>query len=837
MIRSLRALIVVLFVAGLVAPLLRLPTPAAASTGRLPLKVVLIGDSYSAGNGARDANGDESFSGPAKCYRSRDNWAEQYVETLRDDYAVTFVNRACSGAVSANVTSNRSMGAENEFLRFDGSPTADMTGEVVSRFCTSNYPDEEYFTVDATSVEYIAETNETYARATCTRWLRPQINAVSADTDLLLFTMGGNDLNFSEIIKQCFAWGVRDVNTCNKGIDDAKADVGLVESRVGDLLTEFRSRLLPSARIALLSYPYLEKNEDYILGEWNPFAREYEVGKEIRLLGDLGDTAQANAVNNANGAAGAPVAYIDSIKAAFAGHEPDGRTCCENEDRWVREFDGWGEVDEWYHYNESGHREVAALLAPNGAFGAPGSITGNASVDLVFVVDTTGSMGGAIDTVKRIAGDLIEQVDAGTLSARHALVDYRDFPGRAGSQDYPSRLQSDFTFDTGAIQTAIQGLDLGYGGDYPETVYSGLKTAIDLAWRPGVKKVVINLGDAPPLEPEPVTGLTADDIIAASLAVDPAEIYVVDVSGGSGLASPSMRRVAAETNGGVFAGYGAAALTQALADTITTALDKPYVWPGTPNVGRIGKQMHFDASGSYGAGGVALASYDWDFDGDGVYDRTTTEPTTDHAYDRAFDGLVKIRVTDVNGNIGIGTVRGHASLDGDELPDDRDNCPTVANHGQTDYDGDGIGDDCDDTPGWPTEDRLGVYDRLAGDPIPTPPGRDPDGDSTPGAITAFLTPHVNLQGTIGPVDDVVDYVGVEWSGGTMQSQLIGMSADYDLQVTDLAGQVLGESANEGSRSEKIRLTLPAGRLLLAVIPKEGAAPGSYGLNVTPIGRK
>ena len=33
--------------------------------------------------------------------------------------------------------------------------------------------------------------------------------------------------------------------------------------------------------------------------------------------------------------------------------------------------------------------------------------------------------------------------------------------------------------------------------------------------------------------------------------------------------------------------------------------------------------------------------------------------------------------------------------DGDELPDDRDNCPTVANSGFKDFDNDGAGDACD----------------------------------------------------------------------------------------------------------------------------------------------
>ena len=67
-----------------------------------PLKVVLLGDSYSAGNGAGD------YYGPHECYRSKNNWAERYIEALRTQgYAVTFVNRACRGGVTADIFNDR----------------------------------------------------------------------------------------------------------------------------------------------------------------------------------------------------------------------------------------------------------------------------------------------------------------------------------------------------------------------------------------------------------------------------------------------------------------------------------------------------------------------------------------------------------------------------------------------------------------------------------------------------------------------------------------------------------------------------------------------------------
>lgn len=80
------------------------PTPARA-VGAQPLKVVLLGDSYSAGNGARDTNGASHFFGPEGCFRSRDGWAQQYVDHLSaTGFNVTFVNGACSGAVMADIT-------------------------------------------------------------------------------------------------------------------------------------------------------------------------------------------------------------------------------------------------------------------------------------------------------------------------------------------------------------------------------------------------------------------------------------------------------------------------------------------------------------------------------------------------------------------------------------------------------------------------------------------------------------------------------------------------------------------------------------------------------------
>lgn len=147
-----------------------------------------------------------------------------------------------------------------------------------------------------------------------------------------------------------------------------------------------------------------------------------------------------------------------------------------------------------------------------------GATTG---LDLCFVVDTTGSMDEEIDNAKAHMVDILQSLSEKTEDYRVAVVDYRDFADRTSDyDDYPSCVRTDFSDNNEVIADAIYSLNLGFGGDDEETVYSGIAAALGLSWRAGSKKVIIVIGDAAPLDPEPYTGYTYDTIVKALYNAD-----------------------------------------------------------------------------------------------------------------------------------------------------------------------------------------------------------------------------------------------------------------------------------------------------------------------------
>jgi len=138
------------------------------------------------------------------------------------------------------------------------------------------------------------------------------------------------------------------------------------------------------------------------------------------------------------------------------------------------------------------------------------------SLDIVFAIDTTGSMGPMIDSVKAELHGVIATLAATNPDTRYGIVAYRD---RSDTDTFVTRVGFSLDGDQRRIHEGVDWLNPLGGGDYPEHVYAGLDTAIRGAgnWRPNAAHHIVLVGDAPPHDDYP-DGLGRSTIIAEARA-------------------------------------------------------------------------------------------------------------------------------------------------------------------------------------------------------------------------------------------------------------------------------------------------------------------------------
>jgi len=116
-------------------------------------------------------------------------------------------------------------------------------------------------------------------------------------------------------------------------------------------------------------------------------------------------------------------------------------------------------------------------------------------IDVVFAVDTTGSMGGLIDGAKRTVWSIashIREIDK-QADLHVGLVAYRDLGDEYVTKDFA------LTGDMDAVFTELSSYVAAGGGDIPEDVDAALDDAVHkMQWRDGAKKMIFLVGDAPP---------------------------------------------------------------------------------------------------------------------------------------------------------------------------------------------------------------------------------------------------------------------------------------------------------------------------------------------------
>ena len=249
------------------------------------------------------------------------------------------------------------------------------------------------------------------------------------------------------------------------------------------------------------------------------------------------------------------------------------------------------------------------------------------------------------------------------------------------------------------------GRCLTYNFNLNNSIYN----VLNANWRPGVKKVLIYLDndwerdDSFLLDHDIFKPKYSDEeIIRKAFEVDPVEIYAIADKDSKDHSALGL--IAGSTNGKLISTDSNNASTdlssQRIVGISSEFLAKPFAWLQGPYIVKVSEPITFDARGSYSMDSE-ITKYEWDFNGDGVYEETTTSGEITRTFQSEHWGYMGVRVTDYYGLASVGSTEFIVSDDGDSTPRAIDNCPDVYNHSQADTDGDGIGDECDPTHGVP----------------------------------------------------------------------------------------------------------------------------------------
>jgi len=159
--------------------------------------------------------------------------------------------------------------------------------------------------------------------------------------------------------------------------------------------------------------------------------------------------------------------------------------------------------------------------------------------DILFLADTTGSMGSVITNVRDNAVAIMNVILAAAPDAQFGVANYKDYQYPTQYDPYVTQWQQAMTDNTTEVETAINNWSAGGGGDWSEGWFASLDRAANPpppgnpGWRADSTRIIVLIGDAPAHDPVPqvLTALTYD-ITEATVTADlqAAGIKVVAVS-------------------------------------------------------------------------------------------------------------------------------------------------------------------------------------------------------------------------------------------------------------------------------------------------------------------
>jgi hypothetical protein len=146
-------------------------------------------------------------------------------------------------------------------------------------------------------------------------------------------------------------------------------------------------------------------------------------------------------------------------------------------------------------------------------------------LDVVFVIDATGSMQWVLDYFKNDVARILRATSLVSTNPRIGLTFYRDYGDAFVTKSTP------LTNKLPDLQHALASVNAHGGADPPEAVYDGLCDALrknPWDWGAGTRRAVVLIGDGPP---QPPTQEACEDV-ARQCAAKGVALYVVKAGGG-----------------------------------------------------------------------------------------------------------------------------------------------------------------------------------------------------------------------------------------------------------------------------------------------------------------
>ena len=117
------------------------------------------------------------------------------------------------------------------------------------------------------------------------------------------------------------------------------------------------------------------------------------------------------------------------------------------------------------------------------------------NLDIMFIMDLTGSMGIWLNEAKKSIKNIIEEITDNNPGSkiRISFIGYRDFFEKDEKREYDTQ---EFTEDLNEFNNFISKLDCNGGGDEPEDIIGALRQALKMNWLSNSKYAVL-VSDAP----------------------------------------------------------------------------------------------------------------------------------------------------------------------------------------------------------------------------------------------------------------------------------------------------------------------------------------------------